>query len=276
MNKLFKILLCGILFLSIINIFEVKDKVFVLCDDDAEEVSDDEEAAVVDGEGSQVENAENEYEDIGIKGSPDVDTIILFTKPNNEGTELPAGKLTEFLIGFTNNADRDFTLDSIEASFRYPMDFTFYIQNFTTISYQRIVKPRQEATLMYSFYPAEAFAGRPLGLSVNLAYHNADGETFMEAVFNQTVNITEVDEGLDGETFFLYVFLLAFSVLLLLAGHHFLSSFGRKKGGAPKKPLIETGTNIKDGIDYDWIPKELLNDIKKASAPPTTRSRRTR
>ncbi|KAB7506180.1 Translocon-associated protein subunit alpha [Armadillidium nasatum] len=183
--------------------------------------------------------------------------IILFP-------ELPAGKLSEFLVGFTNNADRDFILDSIEASFRYPMDFSFYIQNFSTVSYHRTVKPRQEATLMYSFYPAEAFAGRPLGLSINLAYHNAEGDSFMESIFNQTVNITEVEEGLDGETFFLYVFLLAFAVLLLLVGHHFLSSFGRKKGGAPKKTIVETGTNIKEGVDYDWLPKEyLLNDISK-------------
>ena len=61
-------------------------------------------------------------------------------------------------------------------------------------------------------------------LSLNLSQN---GEQFIEAVFNQTVNIVEVDEGLDGETFFLYVFLAAFAVLLLLAGHHFLSSFGR-------------------------------------------------
>lgn len=33
-------------------------------------------------------------------------------------TELPAGKAVEFLLGITNNADRDFVLDSAEASFR--------------------------------------------------------------------------------------------------------------------------------------------------------------
>lgn len=87
--------------------------------------------------------------------------------------ELPAGKLVEFLVGFTNNGDKDFILDAIDASFRYPMDFNFYIQNFTAIPYNRAVKPRQEATVMYSFYPAEAFAARPLGLTVNLAYHDA-------------------------------------------------------------------------------------------------------
>lgn len=97
--------------------------------------------------------------------------IIIFNA--HLSTELPAGKLVEFLVGFTNNGDKDFVLDAIDASFRYPMDFNFYIQNFTAIPYNRAVKPRQEATVLYSFYPAEAFAARPLGLTVNLAYHDA-------------------------------------------------------------------------------------------------------
>lgn len=49
-------------------------------------------------------------------------------------------------------------------------------------------------------------------------YFLQEGEDFVESVFNSTVNIVEVDEGLDGETFFLYVFLLAFAILLLLVG----------------------------------------------------------
>ncbi|XP_071515208.1 translocon-associated protein subunit alpha [Panulirus ornatus] len=232
-----------------------------------EDMTDDDEVNVDDGTGAEIETAEGgeeeeeEEEEATAKGSPDADTVILFTKPVGAGTELPAGKLVEFLVGFTNNGDKDFVLDAIDASFRYPMDFNFYIQNFTAIPYNRAVKPRQEATVMYSFYPAEAFAARPLGLTVNLAYHDADGNSFLEAVFNQTVSIVELDEGMDGETFFLYVFMLAFSVLLLVAGHHFLSSFGRKKGS--KKPAVEMGTRRRDDVDYDWLPKGLLNEIRK-------------
>ena len=43
-------------------------------------------------------------------------------------------------------------------------------QNFSAIAYQKTVKPKQEATVAYSFMPADAFAGRPIGLSINLAY----------------------------------------------------------------------------------------------------------
>ena len=50
------------------------------------------------------------------------------------------------------------------------MDFTYHIQNFSAIAYQKTVKEGQEATVAYSFIPADAFAGRPIGLSINLAY----------------------------------------------------------------------------------------------------------
>ncbi|KAG7165926.1 Translocon-associated protein subunit alpha-like [Homarus americanus] len=205
-----------------------------------DDLTDDDEVNVDDGTGAEIETAEGgeeeeeEEEEATAKGSPDADTNYLLA---------------------------NFVLDAIDASFRYPMDFNFYIQNFTAIPYNRAVKPRQEATVMYSFYPAEAFAARPLGLTVNLAYHDADGNSFLEAVFNQTVSIVELDEGMDGETFFLYLFMLAFSVLLLVAGHHFLSSFGRKKGS--KKAVVEVGTGKRDDVDYDWLPKEVLNEIKK-------------
>ena len=43
-------------------------------------------------------------------------------------------------------------------------------QNFSAIAIQKTVKPKQEATVAYSFMPADAFAGRPIGLSINLAY----------------------------------------------------------------------------------------------------------
>jgi translocon-associated protein subunit alpha len=87
-------------------------------------------------------------------------------------SELPAGNLVEFLVGFTNKGSQDFILETVEASFRYPVDFSFYIQNFSTIAYNRAVKPNHEATLAYSFIPAEAFAGRPFGLNINLNYRD--------------------------------------------------------------------------------------------------------
>lgn len=89
-------------------------------------------------------------------------------------------------------------METLEASFRYPMDFNFYIQNFSAIPFGKIVQPEKEATFHYSFVPAEAFAGRPFGLNIMLSYSDASGNRFQEAVYNETVQIIELDEGKKG------------------------------------------------------------------------------
>ncbi|XP_077291160.1 signal sequence receptor subunit 1 l(1)G0320 [Arctopsyche grandis] len=235
---------------------------------------DELEDEVVDVEGEDTVGAGEDLsgEDDGlIKPSPDADVTILFTKPvtssSDSQLELPAGKIVEFLVGFSNNGKEEFTLETLEASFRYPMDFTFYIQNFSAIAYNVEVKPTHQATLSYSFMPSEAFAGRPFGLSINLNYRDASGSSFSEAVYNQTISVTEVNEGLDGETFFLYVFLGAGLVLGLVAGQQALATLARKRSPRPSSRQIETGTT-NSNVDYEWLPKELLSKIKKSPKVP--------
>merc|ERR1719334_575578 len=203
--------------------------------------------------------------------------------------ELPVGRPVEFLIGVINSGDRDFILDHADASFRYPMDYSFTIQNFSKVAYDMTVKPQQEATVMYSFMTAEGWVGRPLGLQINLAYHDADGQEFMESVFNNTVNIIEVDEGLDGETFFLYMFLTAFTALLGFLGYTAFNTYiggaASKKPASSKKttngtagpPQVEMGT-AKNGVDYEWLPDHLKTQLKKkvVNGIPTRTSPRLR
>ncbi|KAK9711137.1 Translocon-associated protein (TRAP), alpha subunit [Popillia japonica] len=211
---------------------------------------------------------EEEEEEVKNRASPDADTTLLFVKPVSTGSsqlELPGGVPVEFLVGFKNKGEQDFILETIDASFRYPMDFTYYIQNFSAIHYNRIVKPTHEATLAYSFVPSETFAGRPFGLSINLNYRDETGAFFQEAVFNETVQIIELEEGLDGETFFLYVFLAAGVVLLLVIGQQTLLSVGRKLGRkrTSRKPAVETGTSNPNNVDYEWLPKQTLQNMNK-------------
>ena len=77
------------------------------------------------------------------------------------------------------------------------------------------------------FTPSETFSSRQFGLTVNLRYRNADGKSFVNAIFNETINVVEPDEGLDGETFFLYIFLIAIVVLCLFGAFQFLSVFNK-------------------------------------------------
>ena len=77
--------------------------------------------------------------------------------------------------------------------------------------------------MAYSFIPADAFAGRPIGLTVNLHYRDAAGNFFIDPVFNETVQIVEFDEGFDTETFFMYVCIAGLAVLSLFLGFNYLT-----------------------------------------------------
>ena len=126
-------------------------------------------------------------------------------------------------MGFTNKGEQEMVVDSLEASLRYPMDFTFHLQNFSAINYVKTVKSKQQATVAYSFIPADAFAGRPIGLTINLHYRDAAGNFFIDPVFNETVQIVEFDEGFDTETFFMYVCIFGLSMLCLFLAFNYLS-----------------------------------------------------
>jgi len=149
------------------------------------------------------------------------------------------------------------------------MDFTYHIQNFSAIPYQKTVKPEQEATVAYSFIPADAFAGRPIGLTVNLAYHDLEGNFFMDPVFNETVQVVEFDEGFDSEVFFMYVFLVAGAFLVLFLVYSFLPGSKGKKSAPVSKP-VETGTT-NDDVDYEWIPRSALKTPGSNKTSPRQR-----
>jgi translocon-associated protein subunit alpha len=240
-------------------------------EEDVVEGEEDEEASVVEDEATDEPGAmteeggtpeEEEEEEKPLKPSADADTYLLFTAPNS--MDLPAGQAVKLLVGFINNGDKDFIVENMEASFRYPQDYSFHIQNFTVSRYNRLVEPKREATFAYQFTPSETFNARPFGLSINLNYKDNEGNFFQDAVFNETINIVEPDEGLDGETFFLYVFLAAIAVLLLVGAQQLLASFSKKRMSGKPKAIIEVGTQNKGDVDLDWLPEETLNKLKNS------------
>merc|ERR1711994_519351 len=244
-----------------------------------------EDGAVEDEDGgSEVENEEAvaDEEETNKNVHKDADTQLLFTKPSIISTfesgsvELPAGKVVEFLVGFNNKGDAegiesppDFIVETLDASFRYPMDFSFHIQNFSAIAYHKTVKPGQEATVAYSFIPADAFAGRAIGLTINLNYRDSEGNFYFDPVFNETVQIVEFDEGFDTEVFFMYVFIAAGAILLLFLGFSFFI-LAKGEQSAPVSKPVETGTT-NDDVDYEWIPRSALKTPGSNKTSPRQR-----
>ncbi|XP_068199983.1 translocon-associated protein subunit alpha isoform X2 [Antennarius striatus] len=240
---------------------EAADDVTAEDEDDEAEVEDDENAELV-------EDKEEEEEEalVGeVKASPNADTTILFVK----GDDFPANNIVKFLLGFTNRGPDSFLVESLDASFRYPQDYQFYIQNFTALQLGTDVPPQRQATFEYSFIPAEPMGGRPFGLVINLNYRDSSGNVFQDAVFNQTVTITEREDGLDGETIFMYVFLSGLGLLLVVGLHQLLESRKRRRPA----PKVEMGTSSHNDVDLSWIPQETLNQINKASPKRSPRKR---
>lgn len=255
-------------------------------EDEEEDEEDDEATVEEEDEGDKSDTKlttegdedEEEVDDGSSKASPDADATILFVKPGSTPTTIGAGKLVRFHVGFTNKGGKDFVVESLEASFRYPQDFSFHIQNFTAAVYNRVVEPKRQATFDYAFTPNEAFAGRPFGLVINLNYKDVDGNVWQNAVFNDTITVNEPDEGLDGETFFLYLFLVAMVVLLLVAGQQFLGSLSRKHLGSgssssskgasePVEMGTQNGIGANGDIDMSWIPSQNLVSLANSGSP---------
>ncbi|XP_027131268.1 translocon-associated protein subunit alpha isoform X2 [Larimichthys crocea] len=240
---------------------DVVDDVTAEDEDDEAEVEDDENAELT-------EEKEDEEEEalVGeVKASPNADTTILFVK----GEDFPANNIVKFLLGFTNKGSENFVVESLDASFRYPQDYQFYIQNFTALQLGIVVPPSKQATFEYSFIPAEPMGGRPFGLVINLNYKDGNGNIFQDAVFNQTVTLTEREDGLDGETIFMYVFLSGLSLLVVVGLHQLLESRKRRRPA----PKVEMGTSSHNDVDLSWIPQETLNQINKASPKRSPRKR---
>ncbi|XP_071392737.1 translocon-associated protein subunit alpha isoform X1 [Centroberyx affinis] len=240
---------------------DVVDDVTAEDEDDEAEVEDDDNAELT-------EDKEEEEEEAlagEVKASPNADTTILFVK----GDDFPANDIVKFLLGFTNKGSENFVVESLDASFRYPQDFQFYIQNFTALQLGIMVPPSRQATFEYSFIPAEPMGGRPFGLVINLNYKDSNGNVFQDAVFNQTVTVTEREDGLDGETIFMYVFLSGLGLLVVVGLHQLLESRKRRRPA----PKVEMGTSSHNDVDMSWIPQETLNQINKASPKQSPRKR---
>nr|XP_033790628.1 translocon-associated protein subunit alpha isoform X2 [Geotrypetes seraphini] len=229
---------------------------------------EDDEAEVEEDETTDLTEEKDEEEDLTSgepKASPNADTTILFVK----GEDFPANNIVKFLVGFTNKGTEDFIIESLDASFRYPQDYQFYIQNFTALYLNTVVPPQRQATFEYSFIPAEPMGGRPFGLVINLNYKDGNGNAFQDAVFNQTVTIIEKEDGLDGETIFMYLFLGGLGLLVVIGLHQLLESRKRKRPAQK----VEMGTASQNDVDMSWIPPETLNQINKASPRKSPRKR---
>jgi len=187
---------------------------------------------------------------------------------------ITAGKVSEVLVSvkIAEHAVEEYTFGSIEGGFHYPQDWSYKVQNFTAIRYNRKLVAGQEATFMFPFMAAELAGGRSYGLQLNLHYQSDQSPPrfYSDAIYNETVEVNENLDNRAAEHIFMF---LTFAGFAGVGFAFFASKFGTKK-----KPVvvIETGTSAT--ADSSWIPKEhmkkAVNTSPKTSPKASARRRK--
>jgi len=191
--------------------------------------------------------------------APDVATTTIFPYHNNG--KIPSGAEVPIVIGFRNNGEKLYNITHAVASFNYPQDYSYYIQNFTEQYYHYTVGPSEEISLEYTLYPDPLLDMRDFGLVVSIFYHDGNsqqvGNNFTSVVWNKTVDIIELDTGFDPQTLFAYIAILAVLGLAGYVVYRNLNSWtkGQKKGkgGASKATESSTGSSQEQVLDNDWL-----------------------
>lgn len=250
---------------------EVEDEGTV---DDDEEGQVDDEADVEDDEGevedddgdSSETDVEKEDEIETLTAHPDTATAVIFS--TGDEVELVAGKMFTSYIHFANTGSKNFIMTSVSGSFRYPQDYSYVIQNFTALPLNKMIDGGKEGSFVYEFLAAEMAAGRPFGLVLNLNYKDTEDKQYQDTVYNKTVTVQENEEGVDAETFFMYVILVALLGLALFGIYHGVASKSKRVKRATTSSMpVEMGTG--DGnVDYSWIPQDTLKSMNKGSPSP--------
>ncbi|KAF7248931.1 hypothetical protein EG68_09542 [Paragonimus skrjabini miyazakii] len=207
------------------------------------------------------------------KGSPDVQAVVALVSPpyglytEKRDISLPAGKRASIVASLINTNDGTslprFSLDLVEGSLHYPGYYDYYIQNFTKIRLQNTLEPGQESTVSYSFKPALELAGRPFDLSVTAYYHDENGVYYAHSLFNQTVNLYEVEEGVDTELLFLGVLVVALCIVVLLGIWHWCSSKAAHLRVSPQTSKADLASGDKT-VENEYL---ALIDNRKSTKP---------
>jgi len=171
---------------------------------------DDDDEVVVEDVSEQASDEEvvtqAEEEALGIS---DLEFTYLF--PDAPLGNIESGKIGSILIGVSNNGDSEYTIHTLEASFRYPLDFNQVLQNFTTYRYGVHLKPGEQATMSYKWPIRSLYEPAEFGFTVLVNYEDADGILYQSAGFNKTILIVDpIKSSFDLEVLFILIFVVLF------------------------------------------------------------------
>lgn len=226
------------------------------CQVDNDEAGDEDDTPQT--ERPVLETQEEEREQTEAEG---VTTACIF--PNHVLKQFPAGEVIEALIGFKNQNENAFHVEYIRGSLTSPVDFTYYIYNFTGAMHNATIATGEEASLIYRFKSDASIEPRQYGHILQVFYTNDDNETYLSTVFNSTIEITDPANNVDGKTVFAYLSIfgmIGFGGFLLFKW--IMKRWGKKSTKATKAAASAEAKqhtserDIRNSPDWDYIKEE--------------------
>ena len=158
-------------------------------------------------------------------------------------------------------------------SLNSPHDFSLHVQNFTVAPLSVPVEAGAEATVLYRLTPHPNLQPYVFQLAVTLFYNGTADDaneggggqllSFASTAYNGTLEVRDAAGLMDGQTFFLYFFILALFLLLGFGAYRLLEQSGMVKKRKPSArgagrgaaAKIETGTKGASSADADaeWL-----------------------
>jgi len=183
-----------------------------------------------------------------LESSPDVVTDFFF--PNITSNRAVGGEPIEVLMTFTNNGEGSFKVATISASIRHPLDYRYFIQNFTTWEYGSIVAPKEEMSFSYVFFPWE-LEERDYFLVLTVEYQDLEDRFYQTAFYNSTFMLTEPPVSVDGKTFFTYCGIITALILVGFIVYKSRSSTHTKQVKRGKAERGNKGEKV--SADNEWL-----------------------
>ncbi|CAH8873913.1 unnamed protein product [Trichobilharzia szidati] len=112
------------------------------------------------------------------------------------------------------------------------------------------------------FRPAVELAGRSFDLSVVVYYHDNNNIYYAHKLFNQTINLYEIEEGVDTQLIFLVVLVIALSIAVLIGAWHWFTSKAHRR-----QPTKQSSKLVENNSDSSVVENEylaLINDKSQA------------
>jgi len=189
-----------------------------------------------------------------VKPEPSVDVATASAFPRFSSRKFLAGEPVEILVGFRNKGNSPFNVTLIHASFNYPLDYSYYIQNFTAIEYGTFVAAQEEATFSYFFRPDPMLEPRDFGLVVSVFYQDVNKKNYTNVVFNSTVEMVEASGGLDAQGFFAILAVVAVVGLVGFVLFRTLGTWSKRQGGGKISGVGKVSAAARQKEDEDdWL-----------------------